>query len=1003
LNDTLIALTHSLPGRVRLSVPGLKKNAVLSQKLEALLSNMKGVSTCRVSPVSGRILILFHEDEVCHRDIIDDLQRILDWNGLSVEKPAPVTEVLACRELEVLAVASRQKIEWTQLSQEQVLEILGVALERGLSEEESLLRLSHFGPNKLKEVKKRGFFVRFLDQFRDFLVQALLGSTTVCLIVGEVVDAAAILSILLVNAIIGASQEQRAAGAVEALKELTAPNARILREGRPYRVPAAQLVPGDVLLLEQGDIVPADARLLEVAGMEAEESALTGESLPVVKQPGAIASCVQLFDCDNMVFQGTTVAKGRALAVVTATGMETEIGKIAGLLQEGNEERRTPLQLKLAQTGKTVLKSSLLLSGAVVALGILRGGPVFNMFLTGVSLAVAAIPEGLPAIVTIALATGADRMARSNAVVKSLPAVESVGATTLICSDKTGTLTTNRQTVRMVCAGGQWWAFTGSGHDPDDGEVIGLVQEGGQDSSRLAFALTAALLCSNASLERKREKDGVPAESSRWVSQGDPTEIAILVAAVRAGLNVEEIRETHTRLHEVPFDAERRRMSVICSTRSGSALFVKGAPDVILERCGTLWRPDGETAFTESEKLAVVRANDRLAAKAMRVLAVAYRRLTGSLPGPAGDADQDLVFIGLIGIMDPPRVEVKDSIGLCRRAGIEVAMITGDHPNTAVAIGRELGILSPGEAVVLTGPEIENMNEEELTAALVETRIFARVLPRHKLRLVRAFQERGELVTMIGDGVNDAPAVKEADIGIAMGGAGTDVTKKSALMIITDDNFSTIVKAVEQGRGIYANIRKSVRYLLATNAGEVLLMFSAVALGLPQPLLPIQLLWLNLLGDGLPALALAVDPASQDLMNKKPQPVNSEIVDQDLRRKILSRGISIGATTLGAYIWGLRGGSLPRAQTLALATLTSGQLLHALDCRSEGGKRNVRNPFLLESVALSGALLAGAIYWPAARSIFRTVPLVLADWGIALGAAAFSSVLDRLFMMRNRC
>jgi len=1003
LSDTVI-ITHHLPGRIRFSVRGLKRNQSLSKELASFFLQMKGVVDYRISPVSGRVLVFYNSNDLNPGALTGALCLFLFTSETTSACREQLTEAVACSEREIYEpIPLNQKPGWPQMSPEEALQIMGVTPGWGLGNEEALARLEYFGPNKLKEVEKRGFWSRLLDQFRDFLVQALMGSTAICLIMGEFIDACAILSILVINAVIGASQEQRAAGAVEALKELSAPGARILREGRPVQIPASRLVPGDILLLEQGDIVPADARLLNVTGLSVEESAMTGEPFPVAKQAGAIGSCVQLFDCDNMVFQGATVVKGRARALVTATGMETEIGKIAGLLQEGNEDRQTPLQEKLSATGRIVFKSSLLLSGAVVALGILRGGRVFNVFLTGVSLAVAAIPEGLPAVVTIALATGAHRMAKTNAVVKSLPAVESVGATTIICSDKTGTLTTNQQTVRMVYVGGQWWALTGTGYNPDGGEVVSLARDGGQGGAGLVFALAAASLCSNASLKKKPDDaSDDPGPDARWQFTGDPTEVAILAAAVKAGLDLEEVNQRYTRLNEIPFDADRRRMSVICSGAGGNVLFVKGAPDTILDMCRGAWHDGVVAPLSETERRSIIRANDKLASRAMRVLAVAYRPLSDNSAGEADELERDLVFIGLLGILDPPRLEVKESIARCKHAGIKVAMITGDHPNTAVAVGKELGILKPGENDVLTGRQLEQMKDEELLAALDKTRIFARVPPRHKLRLVRAFRERGELVTMIGDGVNDAPAVKEADIGIAMGGAGMDVTKKSALIIIIDDNFSTVLNAVEQGRGIYANIRKSIRYLLATNTGEVLLMFGAIALGLPLPLLPIQLLWLNLLGDGLPALALAVDPLQPGLMNKKPRAGDNEVLDRELKVKVLSRGLTIGASTLGAYILGLRRGNLPGARTLALATLTSGQLLHALDCRAEGKERSARNPFLLKSVLLSGALLAGAIYLPIGRSIFRTTPLGPADWGVALGGTAVSSLLDRLLLKTRK-
>ncbi|OAT81774.1 HAD-IC family P-type ATPase [Desulfotomaculum copahuensis] len=873
---------------------------------------------------------------------------------------------------------------WSQLDVAAVLEHLQTDAGRGLTAAEAARRLAACGPNRLEAAPAPGLLARFIVQMKDFLVQALLGSSIVCLFAGEFFDALAIMVIILLNGMLGAVQEHKAEGAMEALKEMTIPVARVLRDGQWQQIASPDLVPGDVIMLEAGDGVPADARLLEINELQVMEAALTGESCPVPKDTCAPLDCVSLLDCQNMIFMGTVVTRGRCRAVIVTTGMLTELGQIADLLAH-YEHERTPLQNNLADVGKIVLKSSLAVSALVIAAGIWRGGGMLQMFLTGISLAVAAIPEGLPAIVTVALASGVRRMARSHAVVRRLPAVENLGSATLICTDKTGTLTRNEQAVRLVyCADGGWWRASGPGYDPEGGGF-----EATDDGKRenLVFVLMAASLCSNARLIK------TGASGREWQVDGDPTEGALLAAAGRAGIKRDELEKSFTRLREIPFDSERCRMTVVCRNPAGEKIsFVKGAPDVILKLCRHYQGEQAPAAMDELARRRFLKANENLTAAALRVLAVAYR------PMPVDDApaDEELIFLGLIGMQDPPRPEVRPAIAACHRAGIKVVMITGDHRNTALAIGRELGLIEDA-GQVLTGAELEQMDDRQLQAALESVRVFARVLPRHKLRLVRLFKQRGELVAMIGDGVNDAPAVKEADIGVAMGISGTEVTKQASQLILTDDNFTTVVGAVEQGRGICANVRRSVRYLLATNVGEVLLMFFTVMAGLPLPLLPIQLLWLNLLGDGLPAVALSVDPPDPAVMEQPPRNFKAGLFDSRYVSRIISRGLAIGVTSLGAYWWGLRQGNLMRARTLALAAITTSQLVHALDCRRDGTE-NVKtaNRFLDGAVGLSGALLLSAVYLPLGRRIFKTFPLSVTDWGTVFGSALCTNALDYL-------
>ncbi|MFO7173107.1 MAG: HAD-IC family P-type ATPase, partial [Bacillota bacterium] len=815
-------------------------------------------------------------------------------------------------------MAATDRKPWHAQAPEEVLAALATG-PGGLSHREARRRLESVGPNLLREAPQAPWWAILLAQFQDFMVLILLVATGVSYALGERADALTIVAIVVLNALLGFVQEYRAERSLAALKELAAPTARVRREGRVQEVPAAEVVPGDVLLLEAGDRVPADARLLEAHSLLAEEAALTGESVPVAKAATWVgAPDTPLGDRRNMVYLGTVLRGGRGEAVAVATGMATEVGRIAGMIQEAEEEP-TPLQRRLDQLGRWLVLACLGICALVVVAGTLRGEPATRMFLTGVSLAVAAIPEGLPAIVTVALALGVQRMIRRNAIVRRLQAVETLGCATAILSDKTGTLTRNEMMVRAVWTPGRSYRVTGDGYRPA-GE---FYPEGSDrpcpaaEDAALVQTLRSGVLCNNAELVPPRQGD----RSGAWGIQGDPTEGALLVAAAKAGEAPDRLFLSCRRLGEAPFSPERRRMAVLVAGPGGErVLHAKGAPDTILSLTTRVLDPDGRVRpLTEADRQAALAAAEAMAGAALRVLAVAYRPLGPAEPGQAADPspeadgvealERDLVLTGLVGLMDPPRPEVRQAVRAAARAGIRTVMVTGDHPATALAVARELGIAGPGERA-LTGAEVEAMADEELVAAAATARVFARVAPQHKLRIVRAFKARGEIVAMTGDGVNDAPAVKEADIGIAMGRGGTDVTREASQLVLADDNYATIVAAVEEGRGIYDNIRKFIRYLLACNTGEVLTMFLAAAARLPLPLLPIQILWVNLVTDGLPAMALGMDPPEPDVMSRPPRRPDEGVFSRGLGGKILGRGLLIGLGTLALFLWGLLGWGL---------------------------------------------------------------------------------------------
>ena len=842
---------------------------------------------------------------------------------------------------------------WHSIPTDRLLEELDTR-PQGLAAKQAKDRLDRYGPNALPAPKQASLLARVLAQVTDPMIVVLLAAAGLSLAVSggkDWLDGAIILVIVVVNSVLSISQEDRAQQALEELQKLSSPMAQALRDGRQTRVQASDLVPGDIIYLEAGDLVPADARLLSSSRLQTDESAMTGESAPVEKDPDLIlAPDAPLGDWVNMVLSGTLVTAGRGTAVVCATGEDSQMGHIAGMLSD-QEEGTTPLQARMAEISQKLSFLCLCVCAVMFGVGLLQGKKMLDMFLTAVSLAVAAIPEGLPAIVTIVLALGVSRMARRGAIVKKLPAVETLGCAGVICSDKTGTLTQNRMTVQQL------WLLPG-GHRRE--------------------ALTGGALCSDARLEWRA---GAP------VASGDPTEGALLVAAAQEGLDQHKLEEALPRTDELPFDSTRKRMSTIHALPEGGyRVYVKGAPDVLLPRCTQ--GPKGP--LSPDDRGRITAANEEMARKALRVLAVAFRDLS-FLPAQLTPQllEDNLTFLGLFGLMDPPRPEAKLAVARCHQAGVRPVMITGDHRATASAVARELDILRPGE-LTLTGPELDFMPQEVLEEDIHRFSVFARVSPEHKMRIVQAWQKRGLVVAMTGDGVNDAPALKAADIGCAMGRSGTDVAKGAAHMILTDDNFSTIVAAIEEGRGIYSNIRKAIHYLLSCNIGEIFTIFTATLLDFgTMPLAPVQLLWLNLVTDSLPALALGVEPVEPGVMDQPPRDARAGLFDGKFTLRLLWQGLMVGVLTLAAYFLGFTrlaapGSEGPVANTMAFATLTLCQLFHAFNVRSEDRSLFAMGP--LSNPAMNRAFLAGlalqlaVLLVPPLQSIFSTVSLDLYQW-----------------------
>jgi Ca2+-transporting ATPase len=847
---------------------------------------------------------------------------------------------------------------WHQQKIDEIVSDLRSSTE-GITAAEASRRLEEKGRNELTEKGRRPPFLMFLEQFRDFMILIHIGAAIVAGAIGDLSDTLVILTIVIINAIVGFVQEYRAEKAMAALKQMASPVATVVRAGGLMKIPSAELVPGDVVLLEAGMVVPADMRLMEAVQLKVEEAALTGESLSVEKGVAPIPDAdVPLADRLNMVFKGTVISYGRGKGLVVATGMETELGKIASMLQD-EEDVKTPLQKRLAVFGRKLALAVLIICAVVFGMGLLRDEPPLLMLLTAISLAVAAIPEALPAVITISLALGAKKMVKQNALVKKLPAVETLGSVTYICSDKTGTLTVNRMTVEEIWAGGR---LTGTDR---------------ADAQRLNDLFTGLALSNDAR------------ESHEGHVMGDPTEAALLEAAKKRGFDKSTLEGTLPRISEIPFDSDRKAMTTIHSGNGRCVSFTKGAFEMLIDHCASMSTGDRVEPI---DREALMRVNDEMAGRGLRVLCIAKREWAeapGSLS--ADRIEKDLVLLGMVGMMDPPRQEAAEAVRIAKNAGIRPVMITGDHPATARAIAQKVGILDGDGAAVMTGRQLERLSLEEFEKIVEQVQVYARVAPEQKLKIVKALQNRGQFAAMTGDGVNDAPALKRADIGIAMGITGTDVSKEAAHMVLLDDNFATIVKAMAEGRKIYGNVRKFIKYLLTTNSGEIWTLFLAPLVGLPVPLLPIHILWINLVTDGLPALALSMEPAEGDLMKRPPRHPEESVFAHGLGYHALWVGFFMGALVLGVQAYGMEmdGG---RWQTMVFTVLCLTQLGHVLAIRSETQSLFTQGLFsnkpLLLAVALAFVLQVGTIYLPFLNPVFHTQPLTLSEFVFVLAVSS---------------
>ncbi|MBM7701806.1 calcium-translocating P-type ATPase, SERCA-type [Metabacillus iocasae] len=881
-------------------------------------------------------------------------------------------------------------MKWYELSERATLEMTKTEKDTGLTEQDVAARQKEHGLNELDEGEKQSALLLFLEQFKDFMVLVLLAATLISGLLGEYIDAIAIIAIVIINGCLGFYQERRAEKSLHALKELSAPQVMAMRGGEWTKVTSKELVLGDIVKFTSGDRIGADLRIIEAKSLEIEESALTGESLPVAKTTIALkGDDIPLGDQENMAFMGTLVTRGSGIGVVVGTGMNTAMGQIANLLQSA-ETMITPLQRKLEQLGKILIVVALLLTLLVVVVGVIQGHDLYTMFLAGVSLAVAAIPEGLPAIVTVALSLGVQRMIKQRSIVRKLPAVETLGCASVICSDKTGTMTQNKMTVTHLWAGGTTWTVSGTGYEPKGEFYMEDKKVQPANIKPLQQLLLFGLLCNQTQLIRKEDE---------YVIDGDPTEAALLVAAMKSGLDDTSAKTQFKLVQEFPFDSTRKMMSVVVEdSYNRRYIITKGAPDVLLLNSKEILWGNKKQALTGTATTEVKSAIDGLASQALRTIAIAFRELApNEQVRNEQDAERNLTLLGLQGMIDPPRPEVKQAVKECNQAGIKTVMITGDHVITAKAIASQLGILKPG-GKVLDGSSLSKMTTEELEEVVDDVYVYARVSPEHKLKIVKALQARGHIVAMTGDGVNDAPAIKAADIGIAMGITGTDVAKEASSLVLLDDNFATIKSAIKEGRNIYENIRKFIRYLLASNVGEILVMLFAMLLALPLPLVPIQILWVNLVTDGLPAMALGLDQPEENVMKRKPRHPKEGVFARGLGWKVISRGFLIGVVTLAAFmiVYDDTPANLEYAQTIAFATLVMAQLIHVFDCRSEKSIFD-RNPF--ENLYLVGAVISSillmlvVIYYPPLQPIFHTMSIAPREWLIILGLASVPTFL----------
>lgn len=977
-----IKLLHLLPGRVRLRVKGMKNNYPLVHRMKILFAEVPGVRVVKANPLTGSLLIYYNPVQINHFSIISRAE------GITRGKFNPP-------EMKVRRKVPQAKADWHMRELDEVLLFFSSDQVSGLSSAERSSRLVKYGLNSLAVRKKISWSALLKESFKDFTVQLLLSTSLISILAGQYTEAVAIIAIIGVEVILGVIQGLKAEKSITSLKKLRAPKAKVMIEGEIIEVPSSEIVPGDIIVVEEGDTIPADGRLIEAVNLEIDEAYLTGESIVVSKN---IDKCngleIPLAEQTNMIFMGTGVTRGRAVAIVVATGLHTEMGRLAKMLVKNGLEP-TPLQRQLEHLIKRLTFASLLISGAVIGIGILRGKPLLETIRTGLSLAVGLIPEGLPVVVTIAMASGVHRMAKKNAIIRNISAVETLGNATVICTDKTGTLTRNEMTVTEIYSDGSTWDVSGEGYMPTgafthNGEVIDPVED-----KKLCRVLLAAALCNNAHITYDDQNEPVVT--------GDPTEAALLVAAIKGEVPWPEVNNIYCRDKEVAFDSNRKMMTVVCRDQENKpSAYSKGAPDNILTKCDRVYKNNEIVPLDFKTRNEILSANDAMAQKALRVLAVAFKPLEEDKGHSAdGDLEHGLIFLGLLGLMDPPRPGVLEAIEKSRQAGIKVVMITGDHPSTAKAIAREIGLIHEGK--ILTGPELDQMTDEVLLAQIDEVEVFARTSPEHKLRIVRAYKKRGHIVAMTGDGVNDAPAVKEAHIGIAMGRKGTDVAREAAAITLTDDNFATIIAAIEEGRTVRGNIDKSIQYVLSGNFAEVLAFFLAAVTGMPLPLASSQILLVNFMTESVPVLALGAGTPKAGIMNERPKSHHENLLSGELGKKIMTHSILTAVTTFGLFAGtGIFGGGLVKARTVALANLAVNQLFNLFRCqdtRTTLMKAHAgQNKLLIPSAAFSSGLLLTAIYLPSLQGFLQLTPLRAKDWGLIFLSSALTDQVENLFL-----
>ncbi len=1008
-----IYIASHFPGRTRFKISKLYKNHELSKNLIDAFANLNYIHGIKINIYTKSLILTYNNSYVGVKDIIKKLKNFMVlYNNACREK----NECLKCtattsqskaKNLSKKHVISNKKSltkkaynhpikhvssrsdkinsdKWYQMNIESILKKLNTDIKFGLSTKNADARLKIIGLNEFEQKKKKSIISMFLDEFKGFLIKLLLGASVISAFLGQIGDSIAILTIVIVEAALGVWQNYKAEKSLEELKKYSSSTSKAIRDGKLKLIKSKLLVPGDIISFEAGDIIPADARIIYSSGLKISESSLTGESEAIEKSYKIeYTSSVPLADRKNMVFMGTTVVKGTGKAVVVQTGMDTEIGNIAKLIGKSNTQL-TPLQKDLDNLAKSITWTCLGICGAIMFAGILGGQPLFQMFRTGVSLAIGAVPEGLTTVLTISLAFGVQRMAKKGAIVKKLPSVETLSCADVICTDKTGTLTAGQMTVTDVTTINKEYKIAGEGYSTEgdffyENHII-------DPSSKFILhkLITIGALCNNSSYTKNKDNS--------LEILGDPTEGALLVLAAKANIDLKEF-DCYTRVKEIAFNSEMKKMTVICKDSVGDhTVNMKGAPDVILSKCTKIIDGDKTRPITAEDKKAIKRKINHMANRALRVIGFAYKNISNEEIDNE-KVENDMIFVGLVGMIDPPRPEVKSAIKKCKRAGVRTIMITGDHKKTAKAIGNQIGLLDKNK-IIVTGEELDKLSDKELLKTIDNIAIFARTSPHQKLRIVKALKQKGHIVAMTGDGVNDAPAIKESNIGIAMGQNGTDVTRESSSIILTNDNFITIVNAIEEGRTTSCNIKKFMKYVLSGNVGEVLAIFIATLLRMPVPLIPIQILMINLITEGIPALSLGIEPPDKDIMKNPPRKGDESIFSKKLLGKILSRGFMMGISTLGIFTATYYAtGNIIKARTLAYTNLVTNQMFHVFDCRTA---RLSENRCVISSVAISSMILLSTVYIPSLVSLFGTCPLGINDWLIILFMSGFIGRLDYL-------